>query len=58
MARAEHIEVEPNVRLHITDRLHVVFKDSIVQSIITDAGKENAEYLLLVDYRRSGSRNC
>jgi hypothetical protein len=32
-----------------SSRVYVIFKDSIVQSLITDAGKENAEYLLLVE---------
>ncbi len=32
-----------------SSRLYVIFKDNIVQSLITDAGKENAEYILLVE---------
>jgi hypothetical protein len=32
-----------------SSRLYVKFKDNIVQSLITDAGKENAEYILLVE---------
>ncbi len=32
-----------------SSRLYVKFKESIVQSLITDAGKENAEYILLVE---------
>jgi hypothetical protein len=39
---------EPVYR-EFSSRLYVVFKDSIVQSLITDAGKENAEYLLLIE---------
>jgi hypothetical protein len=32
-----------------SSRLYVKFKDNIVQSLITDAGKENAEYILLIE---------
>ncbi len=32
-----------------SSRLYVKFKNNIVQSLITDVGKENAEYILLVE---------
>jgi len=32
-----------------SSRLYVKFKNSIVQSLITEVGKENAEYILLVE---------